>query len=85
MTKTLEEEENEEGNLTSRKVNKWKQEQLKAGKLEVIYNIKTFTIVTIVVSNTNTPNSIESIKIQVALHFFRAKSQLNMRFTCNAI
>lgn len=35
---------------------------LKAGKLEVIYNIKTFTIDTLVVSNSNTSNSIDPIK-----------------------
>lgn len=34
---------------------------LKAGKLKVIYNIKTSTIDTLAVSNSNIPKSIESI------------------------
>lgn len=58
---------------------------LKASQLKVIYNMKTFTIDTLAVSNSNIPNSIESIKTQVALHFSRARPQLNVRLTCNAI
>lgn len=41
---------------------------LKAGNLEVTYNIKTFTTVH---CNFNTPNSSESIKIQITLNFSR--------------
>lgn len=55
------------------------------GKLEIIYNIKTFIIDPLGVRKSNIPNSIESIKIQVALHFSRASSQLNVRFIYNAI
>lgn len=58
---------------------------LKVGKLEIIYNIKTFIIDPLGVRKSNIPNSIESIKIQVALHFSRASSQLNVRFIYNAI
>lgn len=58
---------------------------LKAGKLQVIYNIKTSTIDTLAVSNSNIPKTIESINIQVARHFSRASSQLNVRSTWNAI
>lgn len=58
---------------------------MKAGKLKVIYNIKTSTIDTLAVSNSNIPKSIESINIQVARHFSRASSQLNVRSTWNTI
>lgn len=57
----------------------------KAGKMEVIYNIKTFTTVTLVVSNSSIPNCTECIKIQLAFHFFRANLQLKVRFTFNGI